>query len=57
MSECEVCGGIEQLEKHHIKRQHKFKRGEVRNFPENIQVLCHTCHMKHHHPQWSWEEQ
>jgi len=56
VSECELCGATEQLEKHHIKRRHKFKKGEVRNFPENIQILCHDCHMKIHHPQWDWNK-
>ena len=53
---CETCESTERLEKHHIKRQHKFKKGEVRNYPNNIMILCYWCHMREHHPDWVWDE-
>ena len=39
----EVCGAKERLQAHHID-------GNVRNnSPSNIQTLCVSCHISHHH--------
>jgi len=41
---CEMCGSEQNLDAHH-------KDGNIKNnTPENIQTLCHSCHMKLH---WS----
>jgi len=39
---CEICGSLENLDSHHLD-------GDIRNnSKENIQTLCHRCHMKLH---------
>lgn len=40
---CEHCGATENLHAHHVdgKREN--------NSPENIQTLCGSCHITHHH--------
>ena len=39
---CEICDGTEKLDAHH-------KDGNIKNnSPENLQTLCHQCHMKLH---------
>ena len=43
---CEMCGSEKKLDAHH-------KNGNIKNNSmENIQTLCHTCHMKLHWQQW-----
>ena len=40
---CEVCGATEKIHAHHID-------GSLLNdSPENIQTLCASCHITHHH--------
>lgn len=40
---CEVCGATEQMTAHHID-------GNLDNdSPSNIQTLCVSCHVTHHH--------
>jgi hypothetical protein len=40
---CEICGGTKNIHKHHID-------GNLLNdSPENIQTLCGSCHITHHH--------
>lgn len=42
-SACEICGTTSNLHAHHID-------GDItHNTPENIQTLCNSCHLKHHH--------
>ena len=42
-SACEVCGSTLNLHAHHID-------GDIaNNEQENIQTLCVSCHIKHHH--------
>lgn len=43
-SECEMCGSTDRLELHHIK---PIALGGT-NRPENLQTLCHDCHMAVH---------
>ena len=40
---CESCGATTKLHAHHIDGN------EANNSPENIQTLCATCHITHHH--------
>ena len=40
---CEKCGATSKLHTHHID-------GDIsNNVPENIQTLCASCHITHHH--------
>ena len=39
---CEKCGSIENIDVHHIDGNRN------NNTPENIMVLCRSCHMKEH---------
>ena len=39
---CETCGSKKNLDVHH--KDTNIKNGS----PENLQTLCHTCHMKLH---------
>ena len=53
MDACEKCGGHATLISHHIQEQNKAdSRGFIgymnKNVKENIQVLCDSCHKKHH---------
>ena len=43
-SECELCGKSGRLDVHHKDFD------EQNNDPENLQVLCRSCHMKIHRP-------
>jgi len=45
---CEMCGSTKRLDVHH-------RDGNIKNNAlENLQTLCHTCHMKWH---WSLRRQ
>ncbi len=53
MDTCENCGGHASLISHHIQEQNLADtRGFIgymnKNVKENIQVLCDSCHKKHH---------
>ena len=39
---CELCGSMKSIDVHH--KDHDYKN----NTPENIMVLCRSCHMKIH---------
>ncbi|NCC47173.1 MAG: HNH endonuclease [Bacteroidia bacterium] len=39
---CQNCGSMENLDVHHKDRNYK------NNDPDNLQTLCHSCHMKYH---------
>ena len=41
---CELCGNTQQLQVHHIL---PVSQGG-RNNPENLQVVCNSCHLKIH---------
>jgi 5-methylcytosine-specific restriction endonuclease McrA len=40
---CEACGVTTRLQAHHIDSNRR------NNSPENIQTLCISCHVSHHH--------
>lgn len=41
---CEVCGSTHSIDVHH-------KDGNYHNnSPENLMIVCRSCHMKQHHP-------
>lgn len=46
IGKCEECGSTEKLEGHHIKEWSKYP--ELRYEPDNIQILCHSCHANKH---------
>ena len=51
LDECQECGAHTDLHTHHIIEQKHFERGNKnKNVKTNLQVLCRTCHEKHHHP-------
>ena len=41
---CEICGKIGKMDIHHIDENPQ------NNNPDNLQVLCRSCHMKIHRP-------
>lgn len=43
-TECEICGKQGKLDVHHKDENSN------NNDPDNLQVLCRSCHMKIHHP-------
>jgi DNA mismatch repair protein MutS len=54
VSSCEVCGGREALETHHIvpqaaaDKKGRISPGKSKHVEGNLVVLCGTCHDKHH---------
>ena len=49
LDECEECGSFKDLHTHHIIEQKHFEKGNKnKNVKTNLQVLCRTCHEKHH---------
>ena len=44
---CERCGKRGKLEVHHTKRLHD---GGDPYDPDNLEVLCRSCHIAHHRP-------
>lgn len=55
VSKCEICGGRDALETHHIVHQAtaaaaggKIAPGKHKNTKENLVVLCSGCHDAHH---------
>ena len=52
-SACAICGtkGDKILSMHHIDHSDKDKERETNHEYENLILLCHNCHIKHHqHP-------
>lgn len=50
---CNRCGSRENLHTHHINEQKlSNKNGLIKHFPKNIkhnlEILCESCHIKHH---------
>jgi predicted HTH transcriptional regulator len=45
--ECQRCGSNDEIEVHHRDRNRS------NNSPENLEVLCHECHMDEHHEERS----
>lgn len=45
---CAVCGGIKTLQRHHIDRD------PTNNRPDNVQILCQTCHAATHRAAGDW---
>lgn len=41
---CEKCGSTQSIDVHHIDGNYN------NNTPENIMILCRSCHMKEHRP-------
>lgn len=41
---CEVCGSTTNIDVHHKDGNHQ------NNVPENLLVVCRSCHLKIHHP-------
>jgi DNA mismatch repair protein MutS len=54
VARCEVCGGAQELETHHIvpqaaaDKKGKIKPGTHKNNTGNLVVLCSACHDAHH---------
>lgn len=40
---CEACGAMKSLQAHHVDQNPK------NNSSDNIQTLCKSCHITHHH--------
>ena len=50
LDECEKCGEFKDLHTHHIIEQKHFEKGNKnKNVKTNLQVLCKTCHERHHY--------
>ena len=50
VSSCAECGSRDGLVVHHKNGDH------YDNHPENLQVLCRSCHQSHHKQEW-WDKQ
>ena len=44
--QCCICGKKRHLEPHHILHTNQYD--ELYNSPENLVVMCHTCHHNYH---------
>lgn len=42
---CSICGSTEQIHIHHKDKNHK------NNSPDNLVIVCNSCHQKHYHPE------
>ena len=48
MHQCNRCWTLANLQRHHIDRN------PMNNTPENIEVLCQTCHLREHLADGTW---
>lgn len=45
---CEICGITEGLDLHHVDGAGPHLTENPNNYPGNLQVLCHKCHIRLH---------
>lgn len=51
IGKCQKCGSTERLQVHHKNRKSYHRNETPDNRPENLELLCQTCHLKYHYSQ------